>query len=172
MNASNLYYTYVTFDKPMSYEPFYAKFAENNEYGTDDSWVWCGVKVSAEEDCQSTCYGEGFYAAPTPNDDYSRFNYDQTKYPDLSWRSGMVLDTEAKAATHFKSMLQFMTDNSDYTAVGPELGPFSETFENAQQYISENGINVYGFLYVSDKEHVENVKKAEGVAQVAVLKID
>ena len=165
MNADDLYYTYVTLDRDVPYEAFYADFVDSDEYGTNASWVWCGVKVSGEED-ESFHFKEGFFAATRLN--RADYDYDEADYPMLAWEDSdkpMELDTEEKAKTHFFSMIKYLSD-TDFMDLSNHLEPYicgSET-----EYIGENGMNVYGFLYVSDKEHVENVANAQGVRQVAV----
>ena len=147
MKADDLYYAYVALDKEIPYEKFYADYVNNDEYGTNASWVWCGVKVSDEYVGHDR---EGFYA---------RTNDGSGDYA-----------SEKKARKHFLDLVQYFSDNDKFMSLYNHLEPVQAGGE--KEYISENGMNIYGFIYVSDKEHIERVANADGVKQVAVIEID
>ncbi|MBR0457455.1 MAG: anti sigma factor C-terminal domain-containing protein [Firmicutes bacterium] len=168
MNETDLYYAYVTLDRDVPYEEFYADYVGNDVYGTNGSWVWCGVRVSDDEKINGY-YNEGFFATACQN--RSSCEYDVTKYPNLIWQEGSEdIDTEQKAITHFKSMIRYLTDNEKFASLDNHLNIMHDlwSIDETEKYISNNGINVYGFIYVSNKKHIVNVSKDNNIIQVAV----
>lgn len=174
MNDENLYCAYVTFDKELPYEQFYADYVDHDEYGTNSSWVWCGVRVSEEEKSDSCdgYYNEGFFATVYMNE--TRYGYDEDRYPGLAWEDGVEpLDNEKKAAAHFKSMINYLADSGKFTALSNHMDMEDlYSISEAENYVSKNGLKVYGFVYVGDKEHVNNVAKAKDVQQITVKSVD
>ncbi|MDO4859740.1 MAG: anti sigma factor C-terminal domain-containing protein [Bacillota bacterium] len=179
MRPTELYYTYVTLDREMPYEEFYADYVENDDYGTNASWVWCGVRVSEEENAEddegfwNPYNNAGFYASA--NRDFAEYSYDTDKYPKLAWekRSGK-LKTEKKASVHFQSMIRYLSDNGKFSSLDNDLHVSSdlELMDGSLEYIKKNGIDVYGFIYVTDKTHAESIAKEKGIKRVEVRELD
>lgn len=168
MDEYRLYYAYVAFEKELPYEQFYAAYVNNQKYGTDGSWVWCGVRVVDEEN-EDRHYNEGFFAATHEN--YASYQYDEDRYPMLAWTADSEeLNTEEKAATHLKSMMSYLDDNDSLKNLSGDLELSHDLFsiDEEKAYISENGLHVYGCIYVGDKSHIENIAKAENIRQVVV----
>ena len=174
MNGSDLYYAYVTFDREMPYEKFYADYVDNDRYGTNGSWVWCGARVSDEEGKDDTGYYDtGFYA--TTYQDFACYPYDNAEYPELARKDkSREMDTEQKAATHFGSMIRYLSDNEKFGSLRNHLDVERDlwSIDAFGEYISENGIDVYGFVYVGGKEQIENLSRAKGIKQVTVRPLD
>lgn len=165
MNDNDLYYAYVDLKDVVPYETFYTDYVENGDpYGTSGSWVWCAAQVS-EDESTNGYLNRGFYA--TANGQFAHYSYDANAYPMLAWADDMEdLDTEAKAKEHFTSMLSYILDNKKFNSLEHQLQPWVSDSE--KEYVEKNGINVYGFIYVSDKAHIEEIAKAEGVNKVYV----
>ena len=171
MNDQDLYYAYVAFDGTMPYEKFYADFVDHDKYGTNGSWVWCGVQISDDENATEHYYN-GFYA--TTYQDIPDYPYDEAAYPALISEKDEELDTEKEAAQHFNSMISYLKDNQKFASLKNHLDLEHElwSLDEAGDYVANHGINVYGFIYVGDKEHIETISKAKGVCQVSVRSID
>lgn len=170
MSETDLYYVYVAFASNMPYEKFYNDFVDMDSYGTNCSWVWCGVNVSDDENA-GYHEKEGFFAKS--GDNYSQFPYDEEKYPNLTWReSSKELKTEKMATEHFSSILDYLNDSGRFLSLDNCLRPGAALVGNQMDYIEKHGMNIYGFIYVTDKTHVKNILTAKGVSQVAVEKAD
>ena len=171
MNSTDHYYAYVAFDKPMPYEQFYADYVDSDEYGTNESWVWCGVKVQPEETTDKY-YGYGFYASA--GGDFAEYDYDHKAYPQLAWEDGMQINTEEKAKTHFNSMLEYLSDDNKFAELENNLNVEDALYfaPDMKEYIAKHGIAVYGFTYVGDKEHIENIAKTDNVHRIVVKTVD
>lgn len=168
MNETDLYYAFVDLKESVPYEEFYEEYiTDNGGYGTGESWVWCAVRVNEDESTDGYL-NRGFYAAT--NGQFVRYGFDADKYPMLAWKEDSEeLDTEAKAAQHFVSMLSYMLDNEKFNSLSFQLEPAVE--ESEKEYVEEHGLNIYGFVYVSDKAHIDAIAKADGVNKVYVNKV-
>lgn len=164
MNQTDLYYAYVAFDENLPYEKFYSDFVNNDEYGTNASWVWCGVNVSTDED-KDYHLKEGFFATTFPN--RSSDKYDIEESPEFALLDGSkLLDTEKKATDHFTEMLDYLMNNKFNDMMLNNNMPNVE--EEYKAFVLEKGLYIYGFIYVSDKEHIEKVANTEGVSHISV----
>lgn len=168
MNETDLYYAFVDLKESVPYEEFYEEYiTDNGGYGTGESWVWCAVRVNEDESTDGYL-NRGFYAAT--NGQFVRYGFDADKYPRLAWEEDSEeLDTEAKATQHFISMLSYMLDNEKFNSLSFQLEPAVE--ESEKEYVEEHGLNIYGFVYVSDKAHIDAIAKADGVNKVYVNKV-
>ena len=166
MNDTDLYYTYVSLDKDIPYEQFFADYVDNDAYGTNGSWVWCGIKV-AEEDNSSNHYNQGFYASTFVNK--ASYEYDENKYPGLIYDTSDAngIKSEEDAVQHFSSMVSYLEDSNKFL----DLDEISEDlyFDGDEAgYVSDNGLKVYGFIFISDKGHIDNIVKDKNVKRVIV----
>ena len=172
MNDGDMYYAYVKLDKELPYEEFYANYVNIEEYGTNGSWVWCGVRVS-ENEADNGYYNEGLFA--TPYTAFADYDYDKSKYPAMAWQEDSPeLNTEKKASEHFTSMIRYLSESGKFSDLQNHLDIGNDLWnmEETDGYVTENGLKVYGFIYVGDKEHINAAAKAEGVGQVSVRKVD
>ena len=172
MNDTDLYYAYVKLNEEVPYEKFYADYVNAEEYGTNGSWVWCGVRVSESEE-DNGYYNEGFYA--TPYTAFADYDYDSSKYPALAWQEDSAeLNTEKKATEHFSSMIRYLSESGEFAELGNHLDIGNDlwSIDGTEEYVTDNGLNVYGFIYVGDKEHINAISEAEGVSQVSALRAD
>ena len=167
MNETDLYYAFVDLKELVPYEQFYEDYiVDGDGYGTDRSWVWCAVKVN-EDESTNGYLNRGFYA--TTNGQFAQYGFDADTYPMLAWEEDSEeLDTEAKAKQHFTSMLSYILDNEKYNSLSFQLEPAVEKSE--KEYVEGHGVNIYGFVYVSDKAHIDKIAKAKGVNKVYVDK--
>lgn len=170
MKSGELYYAYVKLRDVMPYETFYADFVHSDEYGTNGSWVWCAIRTCRDE-TMLDFLDKGFYA--TVQGHSAEYGYDDNAYPMLAWAdetgslSGDVeLDTEKKAYRHFNSMLKYMLDCNKFRSLKNQIS--IEVSEEDKDYIEENGLGVYGFIYVSDKEHIETLARAKSISKVFI----
>ena len=168
MNETDLYYAFVDLKEIVSYEDFYEDYiVDNDGYGTDGSWVWCAVQVS-EDETTDGYLNRGFYAKA--NGQFVQYDFDADKYPELSWKEDSEeLDTEAKAKQHFTSMLSYMLDSEKFNSLSFQLEPAVGDYE--LEYVEEHGLKIYGFVYISDKAHIDRIAKAEGVNKVYADKV-
>lgn len=171
MNSTDHYYAYVAFDEPIPYEQFYADYVDNDEYGTNESWVWCGVKVQAEETTDKY-YGYGFYASSGGS--FTGYDYDHEAYPLLAWEDDLQINSQKKAATHFNSMLQYLSSGNRFSKIENNLNVVDALWfiDDMREYVAKNGIAVYGLTYVGNKEHIESIAKADHVHRIVVKKVD
>lgn len=172
MDQNRPYYAYVTFNETIPYGKFYDNYVQIDKYGTNGSWVWCGIQLSSEE--KSDYHKNlGFYA--TSGGNISREMFDEEEYPGLAWSKGYQdLETEEQAIEYFGSITKYLKDNEQFLGLDDQLGSDMETEEldEASTFVSSNGVNVYGFIYVSDKEHIEALSKAPNVKGISVVKAE
>ena len=113
----------------------------------------------------------GFYLNPG----HSTFlNWDREKYPNLMlWQSGMNekeydnmtenIKSEDFMKTHFISLLNYMSDQEMFLEM---VGEDSRIFEEAADYIDKNGITVYGFACIAEKEDLIVLNEREEVYEI------
>ena len=97
--------------------------------------------------------------------------WDREKYPDLilwsfddpsEWdEAEEKIKDETFAAEHFAVMLDYMSEQDEFLGmVGQQAG---EKYAEAADYIRENGLQVYGFACVADKETLLELNAEEAV---------
>lgn len=147
MKDEEMYSAYVTLDKEMTYGEFKKFFdAEGSEFGIDGSWVWCGVKVDENDDYDSR-YKVGFFA------DADKEVYTEFQEPDY-------------AKEHFLELLDSVSKKKKFLKLWHEE---PAEYRNYCEYVKTNvEMMVYGFIYVSDKEHIRKLEQNDNVFSIVV----
>ena len=103
-------------------------------------------------------------------------NWDREKYPDLLLRDESVfssedgfqkrmeqLSDEKAMQTHFTSMLRYLADQKAFTSMmEAEMGD-AEQLEQAADYVEKNGLIIYGFACVADKETLLELNEQQDI---------
>lgn len=166
LDDNKYYLAYVTLDKILPYNDF-IEFAENYSERAID--VWC-VPRTAEESYMpiGRPANLGFCIQLGQS---SMLEWNREKYPDLilwsfddtsEWdEAEEKIKDETFAAEHFTVMLDYMSGQDEFLGmVGQQAG---EKYAEAADYIRENGLQVYGFACVADKETLLELNAEEEV---------
>lgn len=103
-------------------------------------------------------------------------NWDREKYPDLLlWDESVFssedgfqkrteqLSDEKAMQTHFTSMLRYLADQKDFTSMmEAEMGD-AEQLKQAADYVEKNGLIIYGFSCVADKETLLELNEQQDI---------
>lgn len=97
-------------------------------------------------------------------------DWDRETYPLLSQLDNNITDTHYEIAedssllqTHFLSMLRYMKDHPEITEL---FGGNQTSWDHIIEYIKTNGIQVYGFTSVTDKDTILKLSKIENISYV------
>ena len=166
LDDNKYYLAYVTLDRILSYDDF-IRFTEN--YSEQAADIWC-VPRTAEDSYMPVGRPAnlGFYIRLGQS---SMLEWDREKYPDLilwsfddpsEWdEAEEKIKDETFAAEHFAVMLDYMSEQDEFLGmVGQQAG---EKYAEAADYIRENGLQVYGFACVADKETLLELNAEEAV---------
>ena len=166
LDDNKYYLAYVTLDKILSYNDFIG-FAENYSERTID--IWCAPRTAEDSYMPiGRPANLGFYIRLGQS---SMLEWDREKYPDLIlWSADNSAERdeaeerikdESFAAEHFAVMLDYMSGQDEFLGMmGQQDG---ETYAEAADYIRENGLQVYGFACVADKETLLELNTEEEV---------
>lgn len=164
LNDNEMYLAYVTLNEMMDYEDFF-EFYQNLE---DLGHGWCAVKTNeaAEENGYFRPENLGFACDLSAS---TSCGWDKEKYPGLlMWETSVEdshkeaeksLQKEDAVKEHFLSMLNYMSDQRDFC----EMMNISADFADAIDYVEKNGITVYGFAAIGNKEELTELSKMEEV---------
>lgn len=183
LDENRMYYAYVTLDRLMPYEEymtFMDEIINNDDLTASD--IWCAPITWREPASRETDDIErlrlsnlGFYINSGSGADV---DWDREKYPDLVlWASGdesgsrrderaKQIRDEDKAAEHFAVMLDYMAEQEEFLEMMPDAETPEELSE-AADYVRENGLTVYGFGCMADKETLLKINEMEGVYSIA-----
>ena len=103
-------------------------------------------------------------------------NWDREKYPDLLlWDESVFssedgfqkrteqLSDEKAMQTHFTSMLRYLADQKDFTSMmEAEMGD-AKQLEQAADYVEKNGLIIYGFACVADKDTLLELNEQQDI---------
>ena len=156
LDDSRFYLAYVTLDRIMPYEEF-LEFAEAQSDSIMD--VWCAPRTMAEGSYQTAgCPANlGFYTSLGQS---ASVEWDREKYPDLViWSYGddsasgdeaeeRIAD-ETSAGEHFAVMLDYMSEQEEFLEM---MGQSPDGFAEAADYVRENGLEIYGFACIAQKD--------------------
>ena len=166
LDDNKYYLAYVTLDKILSYNDFIG-FAENYSERAID--IWCAPRTAEDSYMPiGRPVNLGFYIRLGQS---SMLEWDREKYPDLIlWSADNSAERdeaeerikdESFAAEHFAVMLDYMSGQDEFLGMmGQQDG---ETYAEAADYIRENGLQVYGFACVADKETLLELNAEEEV---------
>lgn len=166
LDDNKYYLAYVTLDKILSYNDFIG-FAENYSERAID--IWCAPRTAEDSYMPiGRPANLGFYIRLGQS---SMLEWDREKYPDLIlWSADNSAERdeaeerikdESFAAEHFAVMLDYMSGQDEFLGMmGQQAG---EKYAEAAGYIRENGLQVYGFACVADKETLLELNAEEAV---------
>lgn len=163
LNENEYYLAYVTLNEMMGYEEFLAFYESRENLGSG----WCAVKTNEAG-------GNGEYFRPDNAGFWcdltsSTFcGWDKEKYPDLLlWENvedgyenaEKKLKDEAGVKQHFVSLLRYLADQKQFC----EMMNVTMDLNEAADYVEKNGVTVYGFAAIGDKEALMELSKMEEV---------
>ncbi|MDO4323994.1 MAG: anti sigma factor C-terminal domain-containing protein [Lachnospiraceae bacterium] len=180
----------VSLNQMMDYESF-MEFLDTQE---ELSSVWCAVKTNdpvrildEENDRAEEIFRAdniGFECDPGQS---TAFVWDEDKYPGLfTWniplqdssddaqreqgfyRLDERLHSEADMRQHFVSLLTYMADQEQFLSMMEAEEGRRESLLNAADYVRENGITVYGFAAVMDKETALKLEALDEVYEIYI----
>ena len=166
LDDNKLYLACVTLDKILSYDDF-IRFTE--KYSEQMSDIWCVPRTAEDSHMPiGRPANLGFYIQLGQS---SMLEWDREKYPDLIlWSFDDPSDwdeAEEKikdgtfAAEHFAVMLDYMSEQDEFLGMMREQT--GETYAEAADYIRENGLQIYGFACVANKETLLELNAEEEV---------
>ena len=164
LDDSDYYVAYVTLDKVMTYDEF---VSWSKETGIDPEW--CAVCTETEVNGKSEYDANeiiGFNYSVSSN----QLAYDKEEYPYLSYFDmtetltdfdNDTIDAEVMEQ-HMTSMLRYMSKQEKFLHMAGYV--FSEhAFEGLAMNIEENGINIYGFVVVAQRDRLIEISNTQGV---------
>ena len=166
LDDNKYYLAYVTLDKILPYNDF-IEFAENYSERAID--IWCAPRTAEESYMPiGRPANLGFYIQRGQS---SMLEWDREKYPDLilwsfddtsEWdEAEEKIKDETFAAEHFTVMLDYMSGQDEFLGMaGQQAG---EKYAEAADYIRKNGLQVYGFACVADKETLLELNAEEEI---------
>lgn len=184
------YIGYVSLNRLMEYEEFYQYLSGNDELIAP----WCAVITEA---LPEEAYGQstdnflrvssnmGFQCGLSSSVSMA---WDEEKYPELLlWnvkpeevtvdedidyeKLKKNMESEAFMKQHFVSMLTYLANQREFLKMmdaGVGIGETPEYFLEAAQYVEENGITIYGFAAVMNKETALKLSEQEEVYEIYV----
>ncbi len=155
LDEHDMYTAYFSLDELYDYESVCSRFGKDNS-------IWYAVY-----DGGISYSNLGFYSDRSG----TVMNWDKEKYPSLCLNDGTesVEEKEAKESdvvamqTHFTSMLRYMGDNSDAAEM---FGLNNIYWNDVISYIENNGIQIYGFAIVADKETILKLAESDNISYV------
>lgn len=150
LDDDEVYTAYFSLDALTDYESVY------EQVGT----AWYAVYNEAG-------YCAGFWSSASG----SLFSWDREKYPLLSTldSEGSNEEIETNQAngdamhTHFMSMLRYMQDHPETLKM---FGNEDPQLNEAIRYVEENGLQIYGFVVIADKDTILELAEADNIAYV------
>lgn len=150
LDDDEVYTAYFSLDALMDYETIYEQVGD----------AWYAVY-------NEPGYNAGFWSSQCG----SVFDWDREKYPLLSTLDSMGsmegIDDNAASAdamrTHFMSMLRYMQDHPEVLKM---FGNEDTQLGEAIEYIEANGLKIYGFVVIADKDTILELAEGENIAYV------
>lgn len=161
LNEGETYIGYVTLNQMMPYEEF-RDYIRSIELYHDK--VWCAVKTNEWENGSFMPNNLGFQCM-----DYGEFEWDNAyiSLQDDDWAFSEEyheyveqIGTEESAKRHFANMLNYMAEQDVFLEM---VGEEPEEYRNAAKYVEENGVKIYGFATLFDKETAMRFSELEEI---------
>lgn len=167
LNDKDRYLGYVTLDHMMNYEDL-TQFLNENE-DLQDAWLAiCTNKPTTSNDM----FNADNIGFATNLSMLSAFKWDEKKYPNLMILDNFtfadareLLQSEEFAKTHFTSMLRYTADQTGFLKL---MDDYSPNYVEAANYVQENGITVYGFASIMNKETALKLNDKNEVYQINI----
>lgn len=158
LNESKTYVAYVTLNSVMNYAEFSEWIQKNNIHAN-----WCKMCFVNQSDSQfnNAKYYTNMNIGFRPVSSCSNLYFDEKMYPNLTQFSltkflsddenGIV--PEKDMTTHVVSLLRYLRDQEKFRKViGLDIE--SSEFDALANNVEENGINIYGFVMIDNKESI------------------
>ena len=158
LKEGRLYKTYFTLNRMMSYEEF-MKLMEDNQ-GLSE--IWCAVKTNDPE-----ASGQAYTYFQTDNIGFNlnmscshNMGWDKETYPKLVlwngteeevYEDGVDMIDPDVMKTHVISMLRYMEEQDEFCRM---MDVQDKAYGEAADFIEENGLTIYGFTAVTDKNEI------------------
>ncbi len=161
LDDTDYYVGYITLDKVMTYDEF-VSWGETQGVTPE----WCAVCLSQESgdyvarEIMGFMYHSGAY----------QMSYDKEKYPYLNYfdmietvedYSEDTISAEVME-THMVSMLRYMAEREEFRDMAGCVIS-KHYFEQFARDIEENGLNIYGFAVVAQKDKLIEISRMENV---------
>lgn len=175
LNESNKYTAYVTLNRIMPYEKF-IKYLNQISEKISLANVWCAVCTKngiKSSDTEKFCAENlGFNCVLTSS---HNLDWDREKYPymllwdgtsdDAAFAEELVEDMQKEKfmKTHFTSLLRYMADQKQFLKM---MGRQSQSYSDAADYVEKNGLMVYGFVCIADKDSILKLQKEDKVYEI------
>lgn len=169
------YAAYVTLDRVMSYSEF-INFLEKK----DLSCAWAALCFTREGDEAKD--GTKYYADDLigciPGGNCHSLGFEKEKYPMLtqfSLSENMDIDKdlwpgEADMKKHVSSLMHYMADQDRFREMMGNSNS-SDYFQKLGRNIEENGIHIYGFVMIGEKEQICALRDVEEVDYICTNKV-
>lgn len=168
LSDNNKYVAYVTLQKLMEYSPF-IRFIQDNSIIN----AWCAVSTNWNSTTSNMLnpenlgfqYGQGSYNINWDREHYPGlilYDYDLMSADPNHYYKEMNenLSSEDFMLKHFTSMLRYMSDQKKFLKM---MDLDSNMFTKAADYVEENGLLIYGFAVVADKEQLLKLAEQDEV---------
>ncbi len=153
LKDDNLYQAYFSFVHLIDYQSFY------EQIGPEAHWAAVYMGSSSSKHMGAILNVGGFH-----------LDWDRETYPLLSQLDNNSTANHDEIAkdptlmqTHFLSMLRYMKDHPEISEL---FGSNHTNWDNIIDYIKTNGIKVYGFTAVANKETILKISKLESISYV------
>lgn len=166
--TENTYYVaYVTLDRMMEYDDFMKFLSDWNELS-----VWCAVDVNGGDSQANDWFNTDNIGFMCTFSTSKCLNWDREKYPNLLlWDNAPIDDgnieelektilDEDFMTTRFTSMLRYMSEQQEFLSMMESSGTF---FSDAADYVEKNGLIVYGFATIADKNTLLKLNEMDEV---------
>lgn len=180
LDENTKYTAYVTLDKMMHYEKF-MKYLNKVNKKISIGNVWCAVctengeKTSGLERFRAENLGFNCELTSSHNLDWDRETYPYLLLWDrTSDEAGFTdelnknMQKEDFMKVHFTSMLKYMADQDKFLAM---MGEQPQNYLNAAAYVEKNGLVVYGFACIADKESILKLQQENAVYEIYTQKL-
>ena len=155
MNPADKYVVFVTLNRQMPYEDFIAWTKKEEIPGL----LWCAPCTRASGPPQNLgFYYDFLYGAA--------MGWDRDAYPNLFFDTdkGIDIDKESTVRSHFTSQLRYLASREAFCKM---LEIYPEELSAAADYVEENGLRIYGFVTLVNKEQAEQIEKSNEVFQIS-----
>lgn len=145
LKEDEMYQAYVTLDEMLSYEDF-MEFQES----TNLDARWCAIRTSTKQ-----LHNIGMNCALTAS---SVLEFDEETYPELiAWQDNVEsietvrenFRSETYMEQHFISMMNYLAEQEAFLEM---MGEDVVNYELAAEYVEANGLKVYGYVVMGEKE--------------------
>lgn len=153
MNPADKYVVFVTLNRQMPYEDFIAWTKKEEIPGL----LWCAPCTRASGYPQNL----GFYYDFLYGTD---MGWDRDAYPNLFFDTDKGIDKESTMLSHFTSQLRYLASREEFCKM---LEIYPEELSAAADYVEENGLRIYGFVTLVNKEQAEQIEKSNEVFQIS-----